>query len=720
MKRLYMVLLFVLSCVINLPAQENLNVLQGHEEELGISEYMIYDFFIRQADDYREASLQKKSTYRTPEQWREYQNYVRENFTKAIGEFPEKTPLNVKNVGTLERNGYRIEKIIFESRPQFYVTTNVYVPTMLAGILPAIVSVDGHGAAGKVGGGQEKFVNLVKKGFIVLAYDPVGQGERSEYVDPETGQDLYRRGTQQHCQAGNVCFLTGTNLAQYRAWDGIRAIDYLLTRSDVDPERIGITGCSGGGTITTFITTLDDRLKASVPACYITRLRDRMCRDGEISHDAEQSPAGILKQGIDIADLLMPMAPRPMMICATQQDFFPFRGALANYNELQLMYADFNSIEKFTLAQADAGHGYAPHGLRALYAFMGRWLDGNDTDWREVKVDREPDSLLYCTQTGAVATSLGGETVWSINQKLAQEIKYSPAVPKNKSGFEAYRDNLIQDIQSILALPEIPTSPVVKSFGEFTEKGIDVEKVAVQIERDIWVPGLFYKKQGITQGDALMMVHEYGKTQLHDWAMEKAAGGKIVFTIDPRGVGETMDTYWERGIDTGYYEWSRDETSFTYSSFLLGRPMLGLRVLDVLTAANYLNSRPEVKNDITLYGKGHAGLVALFAGALDKRFTKVVCENALISYDSIINDKHYAVHLNNFLPDVIKHFDLPDVAAITAPRELYLINPVDSQLKVISKKDAEKCCKTSASVYKLTGNKKNFKIDNNEQIQKIL
>jgi cephalosporin-C deacetylase-like acetyl esterase len=171
---------------------------------------------------------------------------VRTRMWELIGGKLHETPLNARITGRVDRDVYRIEKVIFESQPEFYVTGNLYLPKSSAGRAPGILAPLGHTADGKsYRSYQTVFQNLARKGFVVFTWDPVGQGERVQYIQPGTSRSLYGP-TGEHDRIGWPALLVGSSTTQFEAWDGIRALDYLLSRPEVDPERIGCCGHSGG------------------------------------------------------------------------------------------------------------------------------------------------------------------------------------------------------------------------------------------------------------------------------------------------------------------------------------------------------------------------------------------------------------------------------------------------------------------------------------------
>ena len=181
---------------------------------------------------------------RTPQQITERNRFVREKVGEMLGGYPERNPLDAVVVRTTERRGYRVENVMYQSRPNFWVTGNLYIPEG-SGPFPAVISPCGHYPLARMYPDyQFVYMNLVHAGFVVLAYDPIGQGERRQFWHPDTGPEI-DDSVYEHSLPGQVLLLMGENLTHYRVWDGMRSIDYLLTRPEVDREKIGCAGHSG-------------------------------------------------------------------------------------------------------------------------------------------------------------------------------------------------------------------------------------------------------------------------------------------------------------------------------------------------------------------------------------------------------------------------------------------------------------------------------------------
>src|SRR6202023_1256808 len=283
-------------------------------------------------DDERRAAW---NAIHTEQELLHLQDELRAKLLQMVGGLPEeKTDLHPRITGKIEMDGFSIEKLIFESLPGVYVTALVYIPDDHSAKHPAVLLPAGHAANGK-NNYQELSQRLAKRGYVVLAWDPVGQGERSQFWDAKAGKSRYNLICAEHAVLGNLAYLAGANLARWEIWDGIRAVDYLLTRPDVDGERISITGTSGGGTQTALIAALDPRINIAVPSCYISALAMRIANPifADPDSDPEQDIYGMLSNGIDHDGLLLLIYPRPVMVVSAVLDFFPIEGARKTFRE---------------------------------------------------------------------------------------------------------------------------------------------------------------------------------------------------------------------------------------------------------------------------------------------------------------------------------------------------------------------------------------------------
>lgn len=347
---------------------------------------------------------------------------VRELLLRQIGALPDRqSALNPRVTGSFQRDGYRVEKLVYESQPKLYVTGNLYIPTNAVAPFPAVIGVAGHSANGKASATyQHAWIGFVKRGFVVLAIDPPGQGERLESFNPETGAPYVNIGTAEHIHNGLQILLTGHTFARYEIWDGVRAFDYLSTRNDVDPTRIAVAGNSGGGTQAAYLAALEPRLAAAVSSCYMTSWRELWNRPGP--QDAEQIFPGFLRDGLDFGDFALASAPKPFLMTTAIRDFFPIDGARRTYEEIKGVYKLLDVESRAGYFEYDDPHGWSKPRREAAYQFLAKHLLNREVPVEEGAIQPEAEPLLYATATGQVRSSLGGETTQSLNAKYAETL----------------------------------------------------------------------------------------------------------------------------------------------------------------------------------------------------------------------------------------------------------------------------------------------------------
>ena len=303
----------------------------------------------------------------------EAENYVREvraKIRKAFSPLPaERTPLNPEITKTTKFDGYSVSCVIFESRPGLPVSAALYLPDT-PGKHPGVVFLCGHSGSGKASANYQTCPQtLARMGCVVLAPDPIGQGERLQFLDMERTDELIGSPPRQHNANGKQLLLCGDFFGTWRVWDAMRAVDYLVSRPEVDPERIGATGTSGGGTLSSYLFAMDDRVKMAAPGSYITRWRRNI--ENELLADTEQCIPGLLGQGVEIIDLLISRAPNPARILAQRFDYFDIRGAKEAYADLKKIHTLLGTPENAELAvTTDELHGFSKDQRKRMYEFF--------------------------------------------------------------------------------------------------------------------------------------------------------------------------------------------------------------------------------------------------------------------------------------------------------------------------------------------------------------
>jgi len=660
---------------------------------------MVFEHILSVAGPLFEQAREAKSRIRTAEELLARQKFVKETFAQLVGGFPERAPLNARRLGTLQREGYRVEKIFFESRPQFYVTANLYLPDGVFEPAPAILIPCGHAREAKAYPEYQTLAQgLAKHGFVALVYDPLGQGERSQYWDDVRGDSRIGFCCYEHEVAGDQSLLVGRNLASYRIWDGMRAIDYLCERDEVDTSRIGCTGCSGGGTLTTYLFALDERIAAAMPVCYVTS-RDAWLATGMIA-DAEQVQDRAIELGIDHSDLCFAGAPRALRIGAADHDFFPVEGTRKTFEEAKRMYALLDAEDRVDLCVVPGEHGYLPALREAAYQWFHLWLGNPGADPKEPPIHPEAAEELRCAPGGQVI-NLGSRTVFCFTRDAALELP--PEVPAfaTRGDAEDWQVETRERLRELLRVPPGPGAAPCDQHGSFFRGKTGIELLSFQSERGITIPALLFVPEKEGKWPGIVYVHEEGKEAEagHLGTIQMLANeGNVVLAIDVRGIGESQSA---DNISRDYKLMGVEGYHF-YQYGMLGRSLVGGRVHDVLRSVALLMERPEVNADqVSVVGEGLGGLLALFAAALDERIGTAFCSRTLASYREVATQEYYAYHPRWFVPGILKVCDLSDVAACVAPRRLILGSPLDHQRRRLTQSDAEALYARTRSIYKL-------------------
>ncbi len=683
--------------------KDELNVLTNNWLQYSDASNSLYHHLTGEAYLMIERRVEKINQLQDINDLRNRQKEVRQILREIIGQFPEKTPLNAKITSTVKKDGYKVENIIYESLPGFYVTSSLFIPDKRQKRAPAILFCSGHShGAYRLESYQLPLLNLVKKGFIVLAIDPVSQGERLQYFDPEKGESIIGSSTKEHSYPAVQVFLTGKSIARYFVWDGIRGIDYLVSRKEVDPERIGVHGLSGGGTQTAYISALDDRVAASAPACYITSYRRLLESIGV--QDGEQNLYKGLARGIDHADYIEVRAPKPTLIMANTRDFFSIQGSRETYDELKRVYTIFGEPGNIEIIEDDHGHGYTRKNREAMYAFFQKHL-GIPGSAAEEEVNFSTEKELQKTTTGQLANSLGGETIFDINRKEAEGLI---------SRLQAKRDNSPSTSAEIINSAKklsgfIPPSEVGKPVftGRFKRQGYSVEKYFVKGEGDYVIPYLLVKPDN-PGSKALIYIHPSGKSA------EAMEGGEIEwfvkngFTVlapDLIGTGETgPGSFKGDAVILGV------SNNMWFTSVITGKSIAGIRTADIIRLRMLLSANPGIE-EIYGFARKEMAPVLLYAAAFDEKISGIALIEPYSSYRSIVMNRYYNTgFVHNLVAGALTEYDLPDLSATLAPRKLILKGITDGNVEIKDNESIKTDLKIIRNAYQLKNAGENLKI----------
>jgi len=661
------VLLFVPALAVA-AAPEGLTVLPS-----GSAKDMMHTYLmgrVHEALDRREADYEK---LKTPEQLAGYQKRMKQYFLDQLGPMPERTPLNPQVVGKLECDGYRIEKVIFESRPKFFVTANLYLPQSDKPV-PGVLIPCGHSRQGKAADLYHRAgILMAKCGMAALCYDPIDQGERCQLLDDE-GKPV-EWGTTAHSMIGVGATLLGRNTASFRVWDGMRAIDYLQSRPEVDPERIGCTGNSGGGTMTSYLMALDDRIDCAAPSCYLTGFRHLLDTIGP--QDAEQNIFGQVGFGLDHASYVTIRAPRPTLLCAATHDFFAIDGTWTLFREAKRFYTRLGHAERVDLIEVDAKHGFHKPLREGAARWMRRWLLEIDDAVTEPEPTTASEEELRCTPGGQVMLLEGARSTFDVNldeeKQLAETRRSYWADADSAKAREEIRK--LTGIRPIAELPE----PKVEKKGSIEREGYRIDKLVIVPEPGIVLPSLCFvpEKPG---AEAVLYLHAEGKQ------VDAAPGGPIeksvkkgvlVLSVDLRGLGETGE---QKPGGRGIPRYVGTNWKELYMAYLLGTSYLAMRAEDVLQCARVAATygAPDKPREVHLHSIGLTGPAALHAAALEPdRFRLVTIRASITSWTDVLRTRQAENQFCNVVHGALRVYDLPDLLRLVPDGKAKFEQPPD-------------------------------------------
>ena len=633
---------------------------------------MMQEYYVARVREARQAGLKAQAALQTQADAEAYVRGVRGKIGRCFGPWPERTPLRPRVSSVVERDAYRIEKVLFESRPGFLVTANLYVPKGRPFPLPGVVGSCGHSANGKARDVYQSFAQgLARLGYVVLIFDPIGQGERLQYGHLDS-KVRPRVGVGEHLYAGNQQFLVGEFFGAWRAWDGVRALDYLLSRKEVDPQHVGITGCSGGGTMTTWLCGVEPRWTMAAPSCFVTTFLRNL--ENELPADTEQCPPRALALSLDHSDFLAALAPKPIIILAEERDFFDVRGTEEAFGRLRRLYALLGAPENIRLYVGPGPHGYDRHAREAMYDWFNH-AAGVSGASPEPDIVIERDETLWCAPKGQVA-ELESRTVFSFTRAK------SKALARERAPLAG--EELRAAVAAALRLPERkgvpdyrilrPTrgrkypKPHATTYAVETEPGIHALVYRLADERLLGRPPREARRA------VLYVAHHSSDAELRDEPliaeMLKAEPQATFYTCDVRGVGESRPN--TCGTNQFLNPYGSDYF-YAIHGIMLDYPYVGQKTYDVLRVLDWLTSRGY--EEVHLVAKGWGAIPATFAAILSPVVTQVTLKNALTSYVDVAESETYAWPLSCLLPGVLRHFDLPDCHRALEGKRLRQIDP---------------------------------------------
>ncbi len=621
----------------------------------------VHSFLIREVhEQYRWRQQSLAAACQSPETIMQYAKEVRQRYLDILGEMPEKTPLQAEVTGVEYQSGFRMEKIVLQSMPGRYVTASLYLPEG-EGKYAVTVSLCGHGIHGKRPGPTE--VLLARNGIATLVVDPIGQGERWQFIN-EKGEYATRGATTEHTLLHAGCVAVGTSLAALQCWDNHRAIDYLVSREDIDADRIGVWGSSGGGTETTYLIGMDERVKVAAICSYFSG-RERTLElqgpsDGcqHIPHEGEA--------GIELADFALMMAPKPVLILNGKYDFVDLWGAYQGVEELNRAYQVLGVPERIRHVVTETGHGLGKEKRGELVQWFKRWLC-NDLS---PLIDDESHSLTleqsFSTSTGQVSTAYT-DAVSIPDQNL---IRYRELHPQREAFLNRSLAELQEEIGRSLRLPSLNIPVRTQLYTKKELRGYTQYHYEIIREGLLPIPCIIIIPDRCMQNKVEIILADSGKekflalTQNIQPYIDK---GTILVAADLRGFRETEDP----AIYNDAKYWNR-EYRLSMTALHTGKPLIGQRVADLITLLDALESWPETASgSYSLLADRRYGPVALHTAVLDDRLTEVVAQCTMRSYMECMTAPMQYDLFSNMIYGVLTRYDLPDLVQLTEGRFRY-------------------------------------------------
>lgn len=615
----------------------------------GVNEYFVREF--RRL--YRKRS-ERIAALRTPEAVLEYAAGAKKRIREVFGlEKMPRTPLNCRVTGEHDYGLYTMRNMVFESLPGYFVTANFYLPCGMTAPVPGVLHLCGHNLDGKsCTSGVSLNVGLAANGIAVLAIDPVCQGERYQHF-MEDENNLCGA----HNVIGKELVLFGEHFAAWRAWDALRAIDLLCELPEIDSSKLMLTGCSGGGTMTTWVNALEDRLIASAPSCAVTRWRRTV--ENELPIDAEQIPPCLAGEGYDMADFLVATLPRPILVSGETNDFFDERGQQEVGRELESLSTILDAPLKSTFFTGPNGHGLKREQRDAIRAFFFKAAGVDSRGINEDDIPRPAEEDKLAAPGGDVFNIPGNRSAFDVMKERCAKV-----IAARK---DLDREELAEALKKCLGLPgEIP---VPEDYRRLPLQGFRNGETVINrylIENDERILAVLNVLTGSDNyqiprcDEAVVYLPDKENCELETLPQEFYQG-KILAGIDSFGVGNLIPTSCSTyGRDLSHFYGAY--WHFASMSRMLGKSFPGLQMEGILSALSLLESRGVKK--VTLIGRGYGAPLAACTAFLKK---ELVCRTLLLdapeSFEDLVGT-YNTLSFSMLIPDLLKYTDWTGIARL--------------------------------------------------------
>ncbi len=628
------------------------------------------------ADAYRRRNA-RIAQLKTAAAVHDYQAWARRTFLEVAGPLPERTPLHLRTTGAFERSAYRVEKIVYESRPEFFVTANLYIPKSGSPPYPGVLFQMGHAHNGKSYIPYQRCCQgLAQLGFLVLAFDPMGQGERTNYPAAGGWLTRLRSSDEEHTMPGRQMLLLGDTVTGMQLWDAMRSLDVLAAHGQADARRLASAGQSGGATLTMILAAADARLAAAAICSGNTEnVAIQPFLPPGSTDDAEQDLIGSAPLAFDRWDLLWPLAPKPLLVANSAHDFFGTysgsyeSGSREEFDKLARAYAAFGSPGNLQYFETPLPHSLAYNMRIAVYDWFARHLKDDPRGVKEEPPTApEKDEVLWCGATGNTLRDFSGKTPFIILRDRARAIQ-TPDTPA--------------DLRALLGMA--PPSPPARLGILATTRYANCEVLAVEVNSapKVWPPAwMFLPRQAWTR--LLLVLEPAGRnTEWHeeDLFPKLAESGIAVCAADVRGIGDMQPPFSSSGA-VGYAREHQNEENYAWSSLILGHSLLGQRTADIIAFTQAL-AQAYPRAAVVIAASEKMTVPALCAGALEQRVAKLYLTRHLVSWRSLVESETYSQTLANFVPGILRSTDLPQIARSIAPRKVIVAGAVNATGRIL-------------------------------------
>jgi len=584
-----------------------------------------------------------------------YKSDCRAKYIELLGDFPEHAPLNATITKHSRQDGYRVENIYFESRPSHHVTANLYIPDG-KGDFPAVLLFMGHEMTSKATESYQKAAILfAKNGFVVLAVDPVSQGERVQFTD-SAGLRILRGSTTEHTLLNAGANLTGKSVVAWELYDNVRALDYLISRPEVDSKRIGCLGNSGGGTQTTYFIAFDDRIKVAAPCSFIAR-RERNFELTGAADGCQHLPFEGREQ-LEIADFLIMFAPKPLLILAGRYDFVDYTGTMDTYSELHSVYKLYLKKDYVSLFTFNDGHGISRPKREAAVRWFSQWLKDENNNISEGEIAVENEKELNSTSTGQVNSFFKKEKDFQdFTLQNAKDLAYQRERFLDNTTFVSKQEK----IKELLSAGDTNFTVDAEIKGNESGPGYTMQKLILRRGDEVPIPCLAFIPESVRSNDTVVVwLDEKGKNEVtrdNEQLIDNIQSGNPVILADLRGMGETAEK-----PEADEWKYYNREYHNAMLSIHIGRPLPGQRIDDILTILKYISGQPGMTNrPVKIIATGAAVQPALYAGILNSEIVSVEAYSTIKSYFEILERPMDKDWYSFVVPGVLRYFDLPDI-----------------------------------------------------------